>query len=98
MYDIRFSSASERYLKKLKDKRLKKAYADAINKIRRDPYIGLQKRGDLSTIYGFDVRYAGTNYEIAYRIYEDQGKLVVVVLAGSRENFYEGLKRYVKNK
>ncbi|WP_148411904.1 type II toxin-antitoxin system RelE/ParE family toxin [Murimonas intestini] len=37
-----------------------------------------------------------TSYEIAYRIYEEDDKVVVVILAGTRENFYEELKRYMK--
>jgi mRNA interferase RelE/StbE len=50
----------------------------------------------LRGIYGYDVRYAGINYEIAYRIYEEKDRLVVIILAGTRENFYEELKRLVK--
>jgi mRNA interferase RelE/StbE len=38
----------------------------------------------------------GINYEIAYAIYEENEQLIVVLLAGTRENFYEQLKRYVK--
>jgi hypothetical protein len=52
--------------------------------------------GDLAGIYGYDVYYSGTNYEIAYRVYEDGDKIVVVILAGTRENFYDELKRYMK--
>ena len=44
---------------------------------------------------GHDIFYNKTNYEIAYRIYEEDGKLVVVLLAGTRENFYKELKRYM---
>jgi len=36
------------------------------------------------------------NYELAYRIYEEDGQMVVVILAGTRENFYDELKRYMK--
>ena len=74
MVDIQFTSAAEEYFKKLKDKRLKKAFVDAIDKVRQNPYIGEEKRGDLSTLYGFDVHYAGSNYELAYRIYENNGR------------------------
>ncbi len=65
-------------------------------KISENPYIGEPKRGDLAGIYGLDVKYQGTNYEIAYTISEANGKKVVVLLAGTRENFYEELKRYIK--
>lgn len=47
-------------------------------------------------IFGYDVRYMGINYEIAYVIYEVKEKLIVVLLAGTRENFYDELKRYIK--
>jgi mRNA interferase RelE/StbE len=96
MYEIRYSKPAERYLKKIKDKQLLSAFKEAIDKLKSDPYIGTQKVGDLQSIYGYDVKYAGVNYELAYRIYEENGQLVVIILAGTRENFYEELKRLVK--
>jgi len=96
MYEISYSRAAERYFKKIKDKRLLAAFKEAVDSIRLDPYIGSTKTGDLRGIYGYDVKYAGTNYEIAYRIYRDGDKHVVVILAGTRENFYDELKRLIK--
>jgi len=54
MYDVKYSGAAEKYLKKVKDKILKTTFKSAID------------------------------------------NLVVVVLAGTRENFYVELKRLVK--
>lgn len=96
MYDLRFSPAAERYFKKLKEKGLRDAYRAALTRISENPYIGQAKLGDLAGIYGYDVYYGGVNYEIAYRVYEEGFRLVVVVLAGSRQNFYEQLKRYLR--
>jgi len=96
MYEILFSPASERYLKKLKDKQLRLNFKDAILSIQIDPYIGQAKRGDLSGLYGYYIYYNKINYEIAYSIFEVDGKKVVVLLAGTRENFYEELKRLTK--
>lgn len=96
MYEISYSRAAERYLRKIKDKHLLAAFKDAIDRLKKDPYIGTQKAGDLHGIWGYDVKYAGVNYELAYRIYEENHRLVVVVLAGTRENFYEELKRLLK--
>lgn len=96
MYEIRFMKAAERYFKKLKEKNLKVAFQAALKKISVDPYLGELKMGDLAGIYCFDVYYNKTNYEIAYQIFEENGNLVVVILAGTRENFYEELKRYMK--
>jgi mRNA interferase RelE/StbE len=98
MHEIRFSSAAESYFKKLKEKKLKDAFYDALLKIRQDPYIGDKKQGDLIGVYSYDVRYMGINYEIAYIIYEENGQVVIVLLAGTRENFYEELKRRLKKK
>ena len=96
MYDVRFLPQAEKYFRKLKDKALKELFAQALRAIAKDPYSGQEKKGDLSGVFGWDVFYAGTNYEIAYRIYEENEQLVIVVLAGTGENFYEQLKRYIK--
>ena len=96
MYEIRYSKPAERYFKKIKDKHLLTAFKSAIDKLKTDPYIGTQKIGDLRGIYGYDVKYNSVNYELAYRIYEENNQLVVIILAGTRENFYEELKRLIK--
>ncbi|MBP3359765.1 MAG: type II toxin-antitoxin system RelE/ParE family toxin [Clostridia bacterium] len=97
MYEIIFAPPAEKYFKKLRDKKLKQKLKDAIIKISDNPYIAEEKRGDLSGFRSYDVSYNGTNYEIAYRVYEINGKKVVIVLAGTRENFYEELKRIARN-
>lgn len=95
MYELRFLPGAERYFKKLKEKGLKQAFRKALEDISQNPYIGEAKVGDLAGVYCKDLFYNKTNYEIAYRIYEENGKLVVVILAGTRENFYRELKRYM---
>jgi mRNA-degrading endonuclease RelE of RelBE toxin-antitoxin system len=97
MFDLRYMPPASNYFKKLKDKNLAGAYKDALTKIADDPYsAGEAKIGDLAGIYCRDVRYGKTNFEIAYRIVEDDDQIVVVILAGTRENFYQELKRYMK--
>lgn len=95
MYELRYSSAAQKYFKKIKEKGLQKAFKGALTLIAENPYCGSPKVGDLASLYGYDVFYNKTNYEIAYRIYEENERLVVVVLAGTRENFYQELKRYM---
>lgn len=84
------------YLKKLKEKPLKDKFQTAIDQILRDPYFGEPKTGDLSGIYCCDICHNKTNYELACTIVEEDDETVIVILAGTRENFYEELKRYMK--
>ena len=58
--------------------------------------MGELKAGDLAGVYDYDIYYNKTNYELAYTIERIDGELVVVVMAGTRENFYDELKRYIK--
>ena len=88
--------AAERYLKKIREKSLKEAFRKAVDEILADPYIGDAKVGDLSGVYCYDVYYNKTNYELAYAIVTNEDTTVVIILAGTRENFYEELKRYMK--
>lgn len=96
MYELRIEPKAARYLKKIKEKQLKKAFQDAIDTILQNPYVGELKTGDLTGVYCYDVYYNKTNYEIAYTILEQYGKLVIILLVGTRENFYEKLKQYIK--
>ncbi len=96
MYKIIFTQAAAKYLKKIKKNGLKKNFQKALEKISIDPYIGELKIKDLKGIYCYNIFYCKTNYELAYCIYEDIDQKVVVILAGTRENFYNELKRYWK--
>ena len=96
MYEIKFLPRAEKEIKKIKDKKLKGKIKDALIKLSENPYIGQAKKGDLSGIYGYDVYYNKTNYEISYKIYEVDNKKIIVILIGSRENFYKELKKYIK--
>ena len=97
MTEIRFLPPAAKFLKKLKDKKLKALYKDAIDKILKDHTVGELKTGDLQGIYGYDIYYNRTNYELAYTVEYVDNKIVVVIMAGTRENFYEELKRYMKS-
>ena len=51
MTEVRFLPPAAKFFKKLKDKKLKTLYQEAIDNIRIDQTIGEQKTGDLSCIY-----------------------------------------------
>ncbi len=97
MLSVTFTSAAERYFKKIKDKALAKAFKVAVKSIRENPDIGEAKTGDLKGLHSVDIYYNRTNYELAYRISQlENGDMVIIIMAGTRENFYKELKRYLK--
>lgn len=96
MAQLRILPPAAKFLKKLKDKKLKVLYQKAIDSILEDPFIGDAKIGDLAGIFGYDIYYNKTNYELAYTIEYVEDRVVVVIMAGTRENFYDELKRYMK--
>lgn len=98
MTELVFLPPAAKFIKKIKDKRLKSLYQEAVDKIREDHTVGEVKTGDLSGIYGYDIYYNKTNYELAYTVEYTADKVIVVIMAGTRENFYEQLKQYWKQK
>ncbi len=97
MTEVRFLPPAAKYIKKLKDKKLKMLYQEAIDKIREDYTVGEAKTGDLSGVYGYDIYYNKTNYELAYTVEYLENAVIVVIMAGTRENFYDQLKQYIKS-
>lgn len=98
MLDFRISPKAEKYIKKIKDNELKAKIREAIIKIRNDPYIESPKKRSLSGILGYDIYHGATNYEIAYEIAEIEGKIIIIIMAGIRENFYSELEKYIKKR
>ena len=96
MTDVRFLPPAAKFIKKLKDKKLKMMYREAIDRIREDHTVGKIKTGDLSGVYGYDIYYNKTNYELAYTVKYLEDKVIVIIMAGTRENFYDQLKQYMR--
>ena len=55
MYSVRILPPAARYFKKIKDRRLKQLYKEAIDNLAADPFKGTQKTGDLRGIWGYDL-------------------------------------------
>lgn len=53
-----------------------------------------EKQGDLKKYFAYGFEYDRVAYRIAYTI-NDNDEIVIVVLAGSHENFYKELKKIV---
>lgn len=100
--NLRISPSAAKYFKKIKDKKLLEQYKKAIDAILDNPLIGTEKTGDLKGIRCCDIYYSKTNYELAYCIEYinvngvDEPQMIIVIMAGTRENFYEELKRYLR--
>lgn len=95
VYSINPSKRVIKYLRKFKNRQLKKKFTDVIfDTIAKDPYAGNEKHGDLKNYYVFGFKYDRVDYRIAYTIKNDD-EIVIVILAGPHEKFYEELKRIV---
>ena len=86
-------------------KPLQLAIEDAVEEICVDPELGEVKSGDLAGIRGFKFRFNRQEYLVAYRSpsrKERAGKegieflVIDFYLVGPYENFYDTLKRYLK--
>lgn len=95
MYKLVLSKTSQKFIKKISDKGLKNKIKDGLDRIKEDYTVGDRKTGDLKGFWSLDVYYNKTNYEICYELIEDEGKVIIVVMIGTRENFYKELKRYI---
>ncbi|WP_347284337.1 type II toxin-antitoxin system RelE/ParE family toxin [Lactobacillus taiwanensis] len=96
VYEIYINHRVNKYVRKLKDRNLKIAINNAIyDEIALNPYeVGNSKVGDLTGFYVYKLYYKGIQYRIAYTI-DDEDNLVIIALAGTREKFYEQLKRII---
>ncbi|UOD50320.1 type II toxin-antitoxin system RelE/ParE family toxin [Orrella daihaiensis] len=83
------SAAFARTYKKLYNQQKIKV-DDAVQEIVNDPEIGTQKRGDLSGVYVYKFKVQTQEMLLAYE-YDPQTRYLL--LLGSHENFYRGLKR-----
>lgn len=88
------SSLFARKVKKFhKDQKLE--LDKAIKKLVKDPTIGEEKKGDLKSIFIYRFKISTAQYLLAYRFTEEMLDLITI---GPHENYYRGLKTYLKSK
>ena len=66
---------------------MKTLYQEAVDKICENHLVGEPKTGDLSGVYGYDIYYNKTNYELAYTVEYLENKVIVVIMAGTEKIF-----------
>jgi hypothetical protein len=81
-------------------KPLKLAIEDAVDVVCATPDIGEMKTGDLSGIRVYKFRFNRQEYLVAYRLPAHESPVALLTIdfyhVGTRENFYDALKRYLK--
>lgn len=91
MYQLFVSNQAKKSLKRF-DKAVIKKVILILEDIAENPFAGEPLKGDLSHLRKWTFSHQGTGYRIAYHIYEDRIEIKVLQI-GTRENFYEELKR-----
>ena len=94
----RLSDRAIKQLKKIRktDRALFKKTEEGITVIRSNPAIGKPQKGDLKGYSSLDINHMKTNYELCYKLeFDEDGEEVLIVMMGTRENFYNDLKRYL---
>lgn len=94
MYEVVILNSAAKQLRNL-DKSVKNRIIAALKQIAENPWSGERLKGDLAAVYSYHLKVAGVEYRIAYQI-EEQEIVVVVIQIGTRENFYEELKKRMK--
>ncbi|CAM3274413.1 type II toxin-antitoxin system RelE/ParE family toxin [Filibacter tadaridae] len=96
--DFEVLPSAKRFLKAIKnDKPLQEKFKKAIEGLRLDPTLGNPKKGDLAGVSSMDIRHQKASYELAYCVEEQKnGELLLIIMIGTRENFYKALKVYIK--
>lgn len=92
MYTITSLSIVKRDIKRLDEMVKDKIKNEEFVKIEKDPYIGFPLSAEFKGLWSYHFSYLGTQYRIVYEIYPKE-KVVLVIMIGKREKFYEALKR-----
>jgi len=75
------------------NKREKSQLDDQIRSIIKNPYIGIEKKGDLKGIFVHKFKVKTIQYLLAYRIIETNLELIML---GPHENYYRNLKKSIQ--
>ncbi|RXT02759.1 type II toxin-antitoxin system mRNA interferase toxin, RelE/StbE family [Ammoniphilus sp. CFH 90114] len=91
MYQLFVSNQAKKDLKRF-DKAVIKKVIMILEDIAENPFAGEPLKGDMSHLRKWSFNHQGTGYRIAYQIFDDRIEVKVMQI-GTRENFYDELKR-----
>lgn len=94
MYEVVILNSAAKQLRNL-DKPVKNKIIAALEQIAENPFGAERLKGDLAAVYSHHLKVGGIEYRIAYQI-KEQEIVVVIIQIGTRENFYEELKKRLK--
>ena len=94
MFEIKSIKAVKKDLKKLPRDLLKDLETVHFKNIREDPFQGYELGYVFKGLRSYHLNHKGKSYRIVYEVFEEDG-LVVINMIGSRESFYEKLRRRV---
>jgi len=94
MYELVIPRSVEKDIRKLPQQLQKIIANDYLESIKSEPHQGKFLRGKSSGLRKYAFSYKGTQYRIVYKISET-AKSAILIMVGSRENFYERLERRI---
>jgi mRNA-degrading endonuclease RelE of RelBE toxin-antitoxin system len=91
-YTLLIPSSVKRDVKRL-DKSVQRSLRDVhFPCLKADPRVGERLKGDLGGLHAYHFAQQGKQYRIAYQVNEAE-QAVVLVMVGTRGEFYEALRR-----
>ncbi len=90
-YEIRLSKGAVKDLKKMKSAQRDYIYS-RIYEIAENPYQNEKLSGPFRGLRSQHGKFKGVEYRVIYYI-DEEGKLIIIALVGSRENIYKELTK-----
>lgn len=90
--DVLYKSAFRKFVKK-QVRGFQLAIEDETERIKKEPRIGEEKKGDLSGFRVHKFKFREQEYLIAYRT---ESNCLIMYMIDTHENFYRNLKRYIR--
>lgn len=95
MYTLRFHSAVAKDIRKLSPPVVTQLREVHFARIKQNPTQAEALSYDLKGLWSYHFSYKGTQYRIVYEIYSAD-HVVLVIMIGPREGFYEALRRRIR--